>query len=540
MADSQVQAEQFPDTDLLIVGAGPVGMTLALLVARRGYRVAIFERWGAAYWLPRAVAMSHEATRAYQSAGVLQTLLPHLDMSTGEFVGEYFTAEGEVLMEQRFPGMGESGFPPMTAFNQPDVEGSLEQCCLAHPLIGIHRGWEVRSVEQSRESVRVALDPVDGDKPRPGISAQASAKFVIGCDGANSTVRSLMDTPMTDTGFSSRWLVVDVLPTPEIYRSLKFGQSLDPSRPVTLAPGGPGRRRFEFMALPDESAEELAREETVWKLVGEWGITPDNAKLVRHSVYTFRGRWADNWREGRLLLAGDAAHQMPPFMAQGFNSGVRDAVALAWRLDLVLAGKAPLDTLDSYCSERLPHVSQIVEQAVEFGRLICVTDPVAAAGRDAMLRQVRDNPELAPPPSSPWRLGPGILLPEDANAGYPALQGKVTLGERTALLDDIIGPGHFVLLGNGFDPDTALSEESSAAWKLLDGVCVNIGDNHGLIDTDGSYSAWFAALGANIVLVRPDFQVYGSAEEGSAADSLVKTLAKQLTLHSSVPTAANA
>lgn len=530
MIDSSAKAALHSDTDLLIVGAGPVGMTLALLMARRGYRVAIYERWGSAYWLPRAVAMSHEATRVYQSAGILPRLMPHLDMSTGEFVGEYFTADGEILMEQRFPGMGESGFPPMTAFNQPDVEQTLEQCCLASPLIEMHRGWEVRSAEQSADHVTINLLPAEGDKPRPGNPEQARARFAVGCDGANSTIRNLMATGMTDTGFSSCWLVVDVLPAKEVYHNLKFGQSLDPARPVTLAPGGPARRRFEFMALPDESPEELAREDTVWRLVGEWGVTPDNAELVRHSVYTFRGRWADNWREGRLLLAGDAAHQMPPFMAQGFNSGVRDAVALAWRLDLVLAGKTPVETLDSYCSERLPHVSQIVEQAVEFGRLICVTDPAAAAQRDDMLRQIRDNPDLAPPAPSPWRLGPGILMPDDVNAGYPALQARVETHGRTELLDDIIGPGHFVLLGNGFDPIAALSPESRASWDLLDGISVGIGGSEGLADVDGTYADWFKVLGVNVVLVRPDFQVYGTGKDASDTGLLVNKLADQLSL----------
>jgi 2-polyprenyl-6-methoxyphenol hydroxylase-like FAD-dependent oxidoreductase len=153
------------------------------------------------------------------------------------------------------------------------------------------------------------------------------------------------------------------------------------------------------MRLPGEPIEELNRADTAWKLLARWNLDADNSTLLRHAVYAFCGQWATSWHHGRLILAGDAAHLMPPFLAQGFNSGVRDVAALAWRADLVLSNRAPLDIFASYTSERLPHVRQIIEEAVQIGRMLCITDPGEAAERDQLMLAARDHPEIVPPPN---------------------------------------------------------------------------------------------------------------------------------------------
>ena len=532
------------DSDVLIVGAGPVGLTLALLLAKFELRVAIYERQSAAYPLPRAVAMSHESARAYQQAGIIDALKEHMDLRYNRVVGEYFTPSGEVLMRQEFPGVGESGFPPMTPFNQPDVERTLNEHCAAHPLISLHRGWDALALQQEDTHASVRFARIDsnshGNAHSPDGSIEARGRFVVGCDGANSTVRALLGTVITDTGFSSSWLVVDYIPDASLNKMLGFGQSLDPARPTTLVPAGRGRRRFEFMMLDGETAAELSDEARVWSLMQPWGVTPDNAEITRRAVYTFRGRWASDWRNGRVLLAGDAAHEMPPFMGQGFNSGVRDVVALAWRLDLILRGKSPITLLDSYTSERLPHVQNIVEQSVGFGHIICVLDPEAAQQRDAWLRAARDNPALTPPPPPPWRLGPGLAMPDDPHAGFLAWQANVEIDGRSGLFDDVTQAGKFVLLGHDVDPLVVLSQEARDIWAALGGISAVIaaeaaavakGDSLSYRDVDGAYAAWFEKLGAKAVLVRPDFHVFGAVADSANVDAMVRELGKQLALN---------
>ena len=221
-------------------------------------------------------------------------------------------------------------------------------------------------------------------------------RYVVGADGANSFVRSQMDVTTTDLGFEYDWLIVDMLLHEPLDLDARAWQWCRPERPTTINPGGaPHRQRWEFMRLPGETLDELNSAETAWRLVGEFGLTPENAVLERHAVYTFRARWCDRWRDGRLLLAGDAAHLMPPFAGQGMCAGLRDAENLAWKLDAVLGGKASDSLLDTYGSERIGHVRHFIDLSVNLGRVICLTDPVAAAARDAQLKAALEHPELA-------------------------------------------------------------------------------------------------------------------------------------------------
>ena len=431
-------------------------------------------------------------------------------------------------MTMTFPGVGESGYPPMTGFHQPDVDRALGEACDAEPLIEMHRGWVVRAIDQRDDGVLVSFDAFASDGSISNESVTARSSFVVGCDGANSIVRTLMDTHVTDSGFSSNWLVVDTIPVAGFEIPIPFGTLLDPARPTLLAPAGLGRQRFEFMLVEGDDPETIVEEASVLKLLAPFGVTAENVEIKRRAIYTFRGLWAENWRDGRVLLAGDAAHQMPPFLGQGLNSGVRDALALAWRFDLILDGKAPSDLLDSYTSERLYHVSQITQSAIGVGQMMCMTDPAAAEERNKFLRMVRDNPAMAPPEPE-WRLGPGCLMPDDPAAGFLAQQARVEKDGVTGLLDDLIGAGHFVLMGNEIDPLTALSAEARTSWNTLDGMAITIGKG-GYRDVDGAYAVWFERLGAKVVLARPDFQVFGASADMNDADIMVLKLSESLQL----------
>ncbi len=238
----------------------------------------------------------------------------------------------------------------------------------------MRRGVRCVDLDDGSDGVTLTVE-TDGGGRRDTVRA----RFVVGCDGANSTVRDLVDVGVTDLGFFYDWLIVDlVLHEPRVFDPINV-QICEPSRPTTMVSGGPGRRRWEFMRLPHETVDELDDEAKAWQLLEPWDVTAENATLERHAVYRFQARWADRWRTGNVLLAGDAAHQMPPFAGQGMCSGLRDAANLAWKLDLVLNGTAPVELFDAYELERSENVRAVIDFSMALGKVICITDPDEAA-----------------------------------------------------------------------------------------------------------------------------------------------------------------
>ena len=218
-----------------------------------------------------------------------------------------------------------------------------------------------------------------------------------------------MNTAVTDLGFFYDWLIVDILPKEHREWTPDNLQVCDPVRPTSAVNGGPGRRRFEFMRMPQDDLKSFDTDETAWSLLEPWGVTPANAGAGTPGPDTFQARYASSWRDGRIFLAGDAAHQMPPFFGQGMVSGVRDAVNLAWKLDLALQGAAGDALLDSYDSERSAHVQHAIGMSVELGKVICETDPAAVAARDAHFLATGPDPVSALPPIPPGAAGPRRL-----------------------------------------------------------------------------------------------------------------------------------
>lgn len=498
-----------PPVDVAIVGYGPTGQTLALLLGRLGHRVTVIDRWPDLYPLPRAVHFDHEIARILQSAGAIDDVMP---ITEPILTYEWRNAKHEMLLELDWRGIGPSGWPVARMFSQPELERVLDNHVKAQPTVTVHQGWSATQLTQDENGVCINIERGeirDGEWIATGERDEVRARWVIGADGANSFVRRASGIQMNDLGFAFDWLVVDVKPHVQREWVPHTWQLCDPNRPTTVVPGGPGRRRWEFMLLPGEQASAMNCDEVSWRLLESWNITPDNATLERHAVYTFRGQWAQEWRNGRALLAGDAAHLMPPFAGQGMCSGMRDSMALAWRLDAVLRGQLEASVLDSYGPERTGHVKEMIGFSIELGKVICITDPAIAEQRDRDMITAQTQPDYAPPPPLRPSLGSGLWKEGAPGAGLLGVQAEVEVNGRRGRFDDLFGM-RFALIARDAASLASISPENLVALQSQQAVLVHMGAE-GMADVDGRYAAWLDELGCSAVLMRPDFYVQGAA-----------------------------
>jgi 2-polyprenyl-6-methoxyphenol hydroxylase-like FAD-dependent oxidoreductase len=520
-----------PEYDVAIVGYGPVGQTAAILLGHLGHRVAVFERWPSLYPRPRAVHYDDEVARIFQRLGIAEQLQAITEPAT---TYEWQNAQGQTLLLIDRTQPGPSGWPAATMFCQPQLEQLLDRTAKAVASVEVHQGWEVTDVTDTGAHARLAIRRGAAEGGRwvaTGEAKEVTARYAIGCDGANSLVREHMGTPVEDLGFAYDWLIADTIPRdPQLLAGVNL-QQCDPRRPTTLVSGGPGRRRWEWMLLSGETHEQAEDPAFVWQLLARSGIGEDDVALERHAVYTFRARWAERWREGRLLLAGDAAHLMPPFAGQGMCSGIRDAFTLSWHLHLVLTAQASESTLDAYTSERRGHLQHAIAMSVELGKVICIADEAEAAARDEALLSVAADPgapSVEPPPPD---LGPGIHDGPAAGNGAGAAgslfpQAHVARDGRVGLLQDTLARNGFALYALDADPAALLDAGTSAYLTELGCALVRI---DGAVDRRRVYREWFAAHACTVALVRPDFYVFGTAATAAQTRELVWRLKAALT-----------
>ncbi len=511
MTDPARSAELI-ERDVAIVGCGPVGIVLAILLAQQGRTVAVLERWAEPYPMPRAVHFDDEVARILQACGIGDALA---SISEPADIYEWCNAAGTTLVRFGRTGPGSSGWPASSMFNQPALEALLHARAGELGGIDLRRGVEAIGLDQDGDGVTIHANGSDG------ASMEVRSSYAVGCDGANSTIRGLLDVAVHDLGFFYDWLIVDViLHEPRVFDPINL-QVCDPARPTTVVSGGPGRRRWEFMRLPHEDIAELNGIATAWNLLADWDLTPGNATLERHAVYTFNARYAEQWRCDRVFLAGDAAHLMPPFAGQGMCSGLRDAINLAWKLDLALAGDTSAVLLDSYAEERLPSARAVIDLSMELGKIICVPDPIEAAARDEMMSAgVTDDATTIPPLPS---LTSSLLPAGDPVAGHLFVQGNVVSDGRRSRFDDLHGVGWrlITITDQILDPDPALAD-----WfETIGGSIISIGPSD---DVDGTYLAWFTAHEVAWALQRPDFHVHGVASDAAGATDLLADLRDRL------------
>ncbi|KFG92316.1 hypothetical protein GQ56_0138095 [Burkholderia paludis] len=505
--------------DVAIVGYGPTGQLLALMLGRAGHRVTVIERWPDLYPLPRAVHYDHEIARLFQASGVMDDIKPITEIADRY---QWLNARDEILMDFDWSGPGPSGWPVSNLFSQPQLERVLDTHVRRLPNVTVRTGWSALALQQNDPGVSVEIGAgrfENGKWSATGETDTVHARYLIGADGANSVVRTLSGIEFEDLGFAFDWLVVDVQPATPREWIPKAWQLCDPARPTSIVPGGPGRRRWEFMLLPGETGEQMNQDAVAWDLLSRWDVTPRNATLERHAVYTFRGRWARQWRTGNVLLAGDAAHLMPPFAGQGMCSGLRDAAALAWRLDTILRGTGSDTLLESYGPERLNHVRDIIDFSIELGKVICIADPEAAAARDQAMLAAQATPGFRPPATPQPRLGAGLYDPHSPGSGQLTPQGRIEIGGKRGLFDDLFGAG-FALIARDRATLDRLSDENRRALDRQRAIVTHFGPG-GCVDVDGIYGEYFAQHDVVALLARPDFYSYGSARAADGLNPLV-------------------
>ncbi|MDT7581974.1 MAG: 3-(3-hydroxy-phenyl)propionate hydroxylase, partial [Pseudonocardiales bacterium] len=488
------------DCGVLVVGAGPIGLAVATLLAQHGVATTVVDRQDAPYPHPRAVHLDGESARILQHLGVDE-----------EFAAISRPATGLRLLDARLRPFatfrravtaGPHGHPEANLFDQPDLEALLRRNLARHPSVTVLGGIELTGITHDRDGVRATLRDL-----HTGTRECVRAAAVLGCDGARSTVRDAIGARLRDLHFSERWLVVDVRCRRGLDGWGGVDQVCSPRGAATFMRLTGDRYRFEFRLPPGGGGTTRPGEAAdLATLTAPWlgGVPPGEWEVLRRAEYVFAARLADRWRRGRVLLLGDAAHQTPPFVGQGLGAGLRDAHNLAWKLAAVLHGSAGDDLLDTYQAERAPHAEATIRVAIRAGRAMTGGQHVAAALRrplaaallrlpGAEARALRGTVVRYPP--SRWvdrrthrRDLPGTLCPQP----FVRVDGAVRR------LDDVLGPGFALLAAGPVDQD--LRERARA----LGAVTVRLSPSEGGVTDDGTLAAWLARGRATAVLLRPD------------------------------------
>ena len=548
------------ETDVFIIGAGPVGLTIANTLGMAGVRSLIIEKLDKIIDYPRAIGIDDEALRTLQTAGLAEQVEAHI---TPNHWMRFYTATGKCFASIE-PRTDEFGWSRRNAFIQPQVDEILYQGLSRFEHVQVLFSRELTEVTQDSTGVTARMQTADGT------GQTVRARYVVASDGGNSLVRRMLNVPFEGRTKPNQWIVVDVrndpLGTPHI------GMHCDPERPYVSAALPHGIRRFEFMVMPGETEEELSKPENLAQLMRKVVADPDKVDYIRKRVYTHNARLAAQFRVGRILLAGDAAHIMPVWQGQGYNSGMRDASNLAWKLAMVVKGEAGDAMLDSYEQERRDHARSMIHLSEVAGDIFAPESHTAAKVRDTLMLALNAVPPVKqyfaemrfkPMPrydhgvvlhhtastnqgpkaflgglidnsgntplgrlfglmaekkeSLLGRLVHGLQVPEPSPVGRMFIQPRITTTEGDTLrLDDVIGL-HFAIIAWGTDPSYCMGDAARAFWQRLGARFIRVMPANQLShrspardgvltvgDTQGRLKDWFGAQTKSVAFVRPD------------------------------------
>lgn len=522
-----------PATDVAVIGAGPTGLMLANLLGLHGLRVCVFEAESGLIDFPRGVGMDDETLRTFQTAGLVDAVLPH----TVPHQLLVFVDRHQRDLARLAPPSAEFGWPRRNGFVQPLADRVLLGGLDRFGSVDVHWSSRVTGLRQDTGGVELTVSGPDGEQ-------SVRAAYVVGADGGRSFTRASLGLAFAGRSAAADWFVIDVRDDP-LGRPGAY-VCADPRRPYVSIGIPHGIRRFEFMLRPGETEAEAMTDEFVRGLLEPLVPRTAAVRVIRRRVYTHHSRMAERFRSGRVLLIGDAAHVMPVWQGQGYNSGIRDALNLSWKLAMVVRGEARDTLLDSYESERREHVRAMIQLSTWVGRLVSVTNPVAAAARNLFFRALSAVPK-AKSYIVQMRFKPMPAMTDGAlthvgSVSEPTPVGRLfvqpTVSTRTTAsikLDDALGPWFALIVWNN-DPRAILDEDARrrlerAGVRMVaarPGVQLRwdepgLADDSVLIvgDLDGSLKRWFDAHAESVVLVRPD-RIVGGASSAYAASDMVR------------------
>ncbi len=521
--------------DVFVVGAGPVGLTLANLLGARGVSVLVAEERTELIDYPRGVGLDDESLRTFQAIGLVDRVQRH---TIPDQILRFVNGRGQVLAEIA-PSGTDYGWPKRNGFVQPLVDAELLAGLARHPSAEVAWGTKVETFQDTGDGVTVRI------RARDGAIREVRARYLVGCDGGRSLTRRLIGTSFEGTTSSTRWLVVDLendpLGSPNSY------VGADPERPFASISIAHGIRRFEFMIMPEETDEEAERQEFLYRLLRPFVPDPRKAQVIRHRVYTHHSRIAGTFREGRVLLAGDAAHLMPVWQGQGYNSGIRDAANLGWKLASVVLGLCGDDLLSTYDQERRDHARAMIDLSTTVGRIISIRNRPLAWVRDRVASAASAFPalkryvvEMRFKPMPRYRSGAIVPLPgPDSPVGRLFIQPVVRTADGAVLLDDAIGDWFAVVCWNN-DPTAILDDAALAIWRGLGARLVAVVPKAQLgadafppevlvVGDTGPLKAWFDGHKESVVFLRPD-RCVAAACMAQRASETTRRLAAALAL----------
>lgn len=510
---TQLSTSEF-DCDVLIIGAGPVGLMIANYLGQQGVNVTVVEKLPSLIDFPRAIGIDDESLRVFQSVGLVDNVVPY---TTPLHSMRFLTPSGRCFADIQ-PKTDEFGWSRRNAFIQPMADKVLYDGLVRYPNVKVLFSRELAEFGQDKDQVWVNLTTENGQTER------ITAGYMVACDGGNSLVRRTLGIAFDGKTAPNQWIVMDVkndpIGTPNIY------MCCDSERPYVSAALPMGIRRFEFMVMPGETEEELSKPENMDRLLKKVLPSSENVEFIRQRVYTHNARIAERFRDKRILLAGDAAHIMPVWQGQGYNTGIRDANNLAWKLALVVKGHAEASLLDTYQQERHRHAKAMIDLSVTAGHVLAPPKKWQATLRDGISWLLNYIPpvkryfvEMRFKPMPKYSHGV-VVEPESAIKNSPVgklfIQPTVLTKDGLRKLDDVIGQA-FAIISWGTDPKAGLTEEEIKRWDELGTKYIRVvpsvqlkvdiqlsEDVISVGDENRRLKEWFGNYPASVVVVRPD------------------------------------